>query len=143
MATNERRAAARRAGRAAAARRTRRQAGRRRADGAPGPTLPSVANHPRAGTQVAQAKAWGGLVGFGLVAALSWRAGVLFEELALRALAGGIVAYLVVWACAVAVWRHLVMAELRIAREQREQEEAERRAMAAAAAASDGDQQAS
>jgi len=90
--------------------------------------LPSVANHPRAGDQVKQAKAWGGLLGFALVALISWRAEVPVEELLLRALAGGIVAYLVVWACAVAVWRQLVVTELRVVREQRAEEEAARRA---------------
>lgn len=98
--------------------------------GAKGPTLPSVANHPRAGQQVKQAKAWGGLIGFALVAFVSWRANVPFEVLLLRALAGGIVAYLVVWACAVAVWRQLVVTELRVVREQRAEEEAARRAAA-------------
>lgn len=102
----------------------------KRAAAAGGPTLPSVANHPRAGQQVKQAKAWGGLVGFGLVALLSWSAGVPAEDLLLRALAGGIVAYLVVWAFAVAIWRHLVLSELRVVREQREEEEEERRAAA-------------
>lgn len=95
-----------------------------------GPALPSVANHPRAGEQVKQAKAWGGLAGFALVALISWRAEVPFEELLLRALAGGIVAYLVVWACAVAVWRQLVVTELRVVREQRAEEAAARRAAA-------------
>jgi hypothetical protein len=92
--------------------------------------LPSVANHPRAGDQVRQAKAWGGLAGFALVGFISWRAEVPFEELLLRALAGGIVAYLVVWACAVAVWRQLVVTELRVVREQRAEEAAARRAAA-------------
>lgn len=99
-----------------------------RGRGAGGPTLPSVANHPRAGNQVKQAKAWAGLIGFALVALVSWRADVPTEDLLLRALAGGIVAYLVVWAAAVAVWRHLVVTELKVVREQRAEEEAARRA---------------
>jgi hypothetical protein len=83
--------------------------------------LPSVANHPRAGAQVARAKAWGGLGGFALVALLSWRAGVPPADALLRALAGGVAAYLGAWACAVAVWRHLVIAELRAVRALRAQ----------------------
>jgi hypothetical protein len=101
--------------------------GRKRGGGS---TLPSVSNHPRAGAQVKQAKGWAGLLGFGLVALISWRADVPVEDLVLRALAGGIVAYLVVWAVAVAVWRHLVVTELEVVREQREEEEAARRAAA-------------
>lgn len=84
--------------------------------GAAGPSLPSVAAHPRAGAQVARAKAWGGLAGFLLVALLSWRAGVPTADVLLRAIAGGIAAYVIAWACAVAVWRHLVIAELRAVR---------------------------
>jgi len=78
--------------------------------------LPSVANHPRAGAQIARAKAWGGLAGFVLVALLSLRAGVPTGDALLRALLGGIAAYVAAWACAVAVWRHLVIAELRAVR---------------------------
>ena len=83
---------------------------------AEGATLPSVANHPRAGAQIARAKAWGGLGGFALVAVLSLRAGVPTADALLRAIAGGIAAYVAAWACAVAVWRHLVIAELRAVR---------------------------
>lgn len=79
-------------------------------------TLPSVANHPRAGAHVARAKAWGGLGGFLLVALLSLRAGVPTPDALLRAIAGGVVAYLAAWACAIVVWRHLVVAELRAVR---------------------------
>lgn len=81
-----------------------------------GPTLPSVANHPRAAAQVARAKAWGGLVGFLLVGWLSLKAGVPTADLLLRALVAGVAAYVLAWACAVAVWRHLVIAELRAVR---------------------------
>ncbi|HEX5145437.1 MAG TPA: hypothetical protein VFV85_00335, partial [Conexibacter sp.] len=55
--------------------------------------LPSVANHPRAGAQIARAKAWGGLAGFALVAFLSWRAGAPLADTLLRALAGGVAGY--------------------------------------------------
>lgn len=81
--------------------------------------MPSVANHPRAGAQVARAKAWGGLVGFLLVAVLSWRAGAPLADTLLRALAGGVVGYVATWAGAVLVWRHLIVAELRAVRRHR------------------------
>jgi hypothetical protein len=90
--------------------------GRAGARGSAGPALPSVANHPRAAAQVARAKAWAGLAGFLLVAFLSLRAGVPTADLLLRALAAGVAAYVLAWACAVAVWRHLVIAELRAVR---------------------------
>jgi len=81
--------------------------------------LPSVANHPRAGAQIARMKSWGGLLGFGFVAVLSWRAHVPASDVMLRALAGGVVGYVVAWASAVAIWRHLVIAELRAVRVRR------------------------
>jgi hypothetical protein len=95
-----------------------------------GEVLPSIANHPRAGAQVARAKAWGGLAGFGLVTVLSLRAGVPTADALLRAILGGIVTYVAAWACAVAVWRHLVIAELRAVRRHRAAEVAARRAVA-------------
>jgi hypothetical protein len=96
-----------------------------------GPILPSVANHPRGGPQVKRARGWAGLVGFLLVALLSWRAHVPLPDTLLRALGGGIVAYLAIWACAVAVWRHFVLTELRVIRERRAAEADERRGTAA------------
>jgi hypothetical protein len=81
-----------------------------------GDVLPSIANHPRAGAQVARAKAWGGLAGFVFVGVLSWQAHVPGSDLLLRAIMGGIAGYVVAWAGAVAVWRHLVIAELRAVR---------------------------
>ncbi len=93
-----------------------------------GATLPSVANHPRAGAQVARAKAWGGLAGFLLVGVLSWRAGAPVSDTLLRALAGGVVGYVATWAAAVLVWRHLVVAELRAVRSHRAAEAARRAA---------------
>ncbi|HEX4804633.1 MAG TPA: hypothetical protein VFU94_01925 [Conexibacter sp.] len=92
------------------------QAAAKRRPGAGDATLPSVASHPRAGAQVARAKAWGGLAGFLLVALLSWRAGAPVADALLRALGGGIAGYVASWAAAVLVWRHLVVAELRAVR---------------------------
>ncbi len=74
---------------------------------------PSVAAHPRASYQVRRAKGWGGIAGFALAAYFSYKAGVPTADLGLRALAAGIVGYMLAWACAVTVWRQLVLAELR------------------------------
>lgn len=75
----------------------------------------SVAAHPRAAAAVKRAKGFGGLGGFLLAAYLSWKAGVPPDQIGLRALAFGVAGWLVAWACAVAIWRHLVIAELRTA----------------------------
>jgi hypothetical protein len=76
---------------------------------------PSVAAHPRASYQVRRAKGWGGIAGFALAGYFSYKAGVPTFDLGLRALIAGIVGYMLAWACAVTVWRHLVLAELRAA----------------------------
>jgi len=77
----------------------------------------SVAGHPRAAAAVKRAKGFGGIGGFALGAYFSYKAGVPKHLIAERALLIGIAGYLVAWACAVTVWRHLVLAELRAALE--------------------------
>jgi hypothetical protein len=105
-----------------------------------------LSEHPRASVQIKLAKSWGGLAGFALAGWAAWHGGAPFYDAALRAVFWGIVAYVVVWACAVQVWRHLAVAEVRAAerrwrevqaaREQRAREqieaEAARRAKMAA-----------
>jgi hypothetical protein len=76
-----------------------------------------VSAHPRATYSIARIKAFGGLFGLLLVALLSWQGGLPPVDAALRGLVGGVVAYLVCWALAVQVWRHLVMAEAAAAAE--------------------------
>ena len=77
----------------------------------------SVAAHPRAAAAVKRAKGFGGLGGFALAAYVSHKAGVPADQVGLRALAVGIAGYFVAWACAVTVWRHLVLAEFKAAYE--------------------------
>lgn len=79
----------------------------------------SVANHPRAAAAVRRAKGAGGLASFVLAAWLSHRAGLSTSQVVERALAAGIAGYLLAWACAVTVWRQIVLAELRTAVELR------------------------
>jgi len=85
-----------------------------------GAVAPSVANHPRASYQVRRAKGWGGIAGFAIAGYLSHKAGVPTFDVGLRALVAGMVGYLLAWMCAVTVWRHLVLAELRAALERTE-----------------------
>jgi hypothetical protein len=79
---------------------------------------PSIAAHPRASYQVRRAKGWGGLAGFALAGYLSYKTGVPTVDVGLRAIVAGIVGYMLAWACAVTVWRHLVLAEMRAAHER-------------------------
>ena len=87
-------------------------------DAARGAVAPSVANHPRASYQVRRAKGWGGVAGFAIAGYLSYKAGVPTFDVGVRALVAGIVSYMLAWMCAVTVWRHLVLAELRAAVER-------------------------
>jgi hypothetical protein len=85
------------------------------AKGAAAASAPSVslAAHPRARVAVRRLRARCGIAGFLLVAFLSHRAGVPGADCLLRGLLGGVVAYFGAWACAVTVYRQLVLAELR------------------------------
>ena len=76
-------------------------------------TAISIAGHPRAIYSIRRARGFGGMVGLFLVGWLSYRAGALPVDAALRALAGGIAGYLSCWMISVQVWRHLVIAEAR------------------------------
>jgi uncharacterized membrane protein YccC len=104
----------------------------------------SVAAHPRARASIRRARARTALAAFAIVLFLSLNSGVPGEEAALRALVAGLVGNLVGWACALAVWRSLVMAELKVAADRHrarvdraaELVEAERKARADKAAAS-------
>jgi predicted lipid-binding transport protein (Tim44 family) len=72
-----------------------------------------VAGHPRSAQAVRRAKGWGGVVGVALCTALALGAHLTMFDALLRGLAGGVVAYLVVWALALVVARQLVVAEVR------------------------------
>ena len=78
-------------------------------------TVISVGAHPRARASIRRTRARTALAAFGIVLFLSLNAGVPGEEAALRALLAGLVGNLVGWACALAVWRSLIMAELKVA----------------------------
>jgi hypothetical protein len=75
----------------------------------------TLSQHPRARHQIRLAKGWAGVAGVMLAGYASWKGGAPFFDTAIRALLWGIAAYVVVWFCAVQVWRHLVIAEVRAA----------------------------
>jgi high-affinity Fe2+/Pb2+ permease len=77
--------------------------------------------HPRATRQIEQARGWGGIGCFALVALLGLASGVPPVTIGLRALIAGIVGYMVCWFLAVVVWRHLAVAEEAAARAFAEQ----------------------
>ena len=73
----------------------------------PAPAIRSAA--PRAGA---------GSPASSIAGYLSYKAGVPTFDVGLRALVAGMVGYMLAWMCAVTVWRHLVLAELRAALER-------------------------
>lgn len=73
---------------------------------------PSIAGHPRAARSVAQAKAWGALIGFTLGGYLSLPTHTPADA-GLRALAAGAILYVAAWAGAVFAWRRLVIIEIK------------------------------
>jgi hypothetical protein len=94
----------------------------------------SIAAHPRAKASIRRTRARTALIAFGIVLFLSLNAGVSGQEAAMRALVGGLVGNLAGWACALAVWRMIVVQELRSVEDGR-RDRARARAEAASAAA--------
>jgi hypothetical protein len=80
---------------------------------------PRVTDHPVAARQIARARAWGALLGFVLVYWLSRRAGLPFPESGARAIVGGLVARVLVWAAVVTLWRQLIPAQIAAAQRRR------------------------
>jgi hypothetical protein len=74
-----------------------------------------LADHPRARTSIQKAKSYAGLGAFLLAGYAQWNAGGQFLDVASSALLWGIAAYVLVWALAVQVWRHIAIAEVRAA----------------------------
>src|SRR5918997_6796019 len=104
------------------------------------PPMIALRDHPRAAASIRRAKARAGLGGFAIGALGTWSAGGDPFTMALHGLAGGVAAYMVVWAIAVVVWRQLLLAEARTAvdevvRQRRAAAQAARDRAAAAAAA--------
>jgi hypothetical protein len=85
----------------------------------------SIATHPRARASVRRAKAWTGLIAFAITAVLSLEASVPVFQTAVRALAAGIVGYLLAWWFSMMIWRQLMLAEQRVAVEEIERRRAE------------------
>jgi hypothetical protein len=121
-----------------------------RDDAAEAPPVPagvSIANHPRASAWIRRTRARVALGTFCLVLLIALNAGVPAEHAVLRALAAGIGGFLCTWAIGLALWKQIVMAELRTAYQRRERrrrelieaaaerEKARREAKAAGAAA--------
>lgn len=73
----------------------------------------SIAGHPRARAGIRRARARAALLAFAIVLVLNLLGGQEPFDAAWRALVAGIVVHLVAWACAIVVWRQIVVAEVR------------------------------
>jgi type VI protein secretion system component VasK len=94
----------------------------------------SIAAHPRAKASVRRVRARTALAAFVIVLLMSLHASVPGQEAVMRAVVGGLVGNLIGWFCALAVWRAIVVQEVRLV-EQVRRERARARAEAAAVAA--------
>ena len=77
------------------------------------PELIGIAEHPVAAAAVRKTKSVGGLAAFALTLLLGLAHGADPSTACVRALGAGMAGYLVAWAAAVAVWRHLLRAQAR------------------------------
>ena len=84
--------------------------------------VPRLNAHPRARAQIALAKSWAGLGVFVAVTLLSRGAELPWFDSLVRGLGAGIVAYLVAWAAAVAVWRNIAKGEIEVMRRRKEEQ---------------------
>ncbi|MEA2481337.1 MAG: hypothetical protein QOJ07_3259 [Thermoleophilaceae bacterium] len=75
--------------------------------------------HPRAQLHIKRAKSIGGLAGFCIGFWLGSKAGLPAWDTGIRALAGGIAGYLLIWVAAVQVWRQIAIGEFRAAEKRR------------------------
>jgi hypothetical protein len=100
------------------------------------PNVLSIRSHPRAARSVRRTRATAGLVSFFLVLVLSMGAHVPAFDATVRALIAGIAMNLITWRLALALWRQLIIGELRAMHAERvAKREAAAEAAAAAAAA--------
>src|SRR3954453_24164407 len=83
------------------------------------PVTVSIAHHPRAKAGIRRARTRAAFGAFVIVFALNMlKTGDAFTS-PWRALLAGIVVNIIVWRCAIVVWRHVVLAELRAEEERR------------------------
>jgi len=75
------------------------------------PPLVAPKDDLRAAAGIRRAKAWCGLIGFGLAAFSAYAHGDVLFDVGVRALTGGVAGWLVGWVVSVTVWRRILKAE--------------------------------
>jgi hypothetical protein len=95
----------------------------------------SLAAHPRAKAGIRRARTRAAFGAFALVLVLNLIGDQTAFDAVWRALVAGIVVNLIAWRCAIVVWRHVVLAELRAAEERHAERRREAQERLAARAA--------
>jgi uncharacterized membrane protein YccC len=93
----------------------------------PKPPLVGLSGHPRAAASIRQIKAWGGLLGFVVVAGFSYLGGMGVPDALLRGVIAGVAGQMLAWIAAIVLWQHLLDGEARHA--VRQAKENQRRAL--------------
>jgi hypothetical protein len=95
----------------------------------------SLAAHPRAKAGIRRARTRAALIAFALVLVLNLAGDQTAFDATWRALIAGIVVNVIAWRCAIVVWRHIVISEVRQLEEARAQKIREHQAKLEAVAA--------
>ena len=104
-------------------------------EAAEGKLTVSISAHPRAKAGIRRARTRAAFFAFIAVLVLNLLGDQALFDAVWRALLAGIVVNVVVWRCAIVVWRHIILSELRREEEQRaERRRAERERLEAQAA---------
>jgi uncharacterized membrane protein YccC len=93
----------------------------------PKPPLVALSDHPRAAASIRQIKAWGGLLGFVVVAGVSYLGGMGVADALLRGVIAGVAGQMLAWVAAIVLWQHVLEGEARSA--VRQAKETRRRAL--------------
>jgi hypothetical protein len=87
-----------------------------------GEALVSISQHPRAKAGIRRARTRAAFIAFIAVFALNVMGDQALFDAVWRALVAGIVVNIVVWRCAIIVWRHIVLNELQQVAEHRQEQ---------------------
>ena len=99
----------------------------------------SIAAHPRAKAGIRRARTRAALIAFVLVLVLNLAGGQTAFDATWRALVAGLVVNVIAWGCAIVVWRHIVISEVRQLEEARAEQLREQRAKLEARTAEQAD----
>ena len=95
---------------------------KKKGDGKGREALVSISQHPRAKAGIRRVRTRAAFIAFVAVFALNVMGDQALFDAVWRALVAGIVVNIVVWRCAIIVWRHIVLNELQQVAEHRQEQ---------------------